>query len=288
MKTSRWPGVILSVFVPGFGLFRARQTSRGWTWLIAFQLASLLVTLLMVNDLVPISLGVAAFIGAFVFQVWMWCDSFRPGRMTFGLWIAFFVLFAAIWFLPSLGNLVGRPFRMPTGAMEPTLMGARSASGADHVLVDRFCYRIGKPRRGDIIVFTISAIPGITEFSKEEDVFFMKRIVGLPGEHIEIRDGKVFADGIALGDSEGIPPINHINPHGTLSSARKDGEAYVVGDGEFFVMGDNSPNSYDSRHWGCVPERSVYGKVTKIYFPFNRIGRPRFVSPASAIEAVGN
>jgi len=125
-----------------------------------------------------------------------------------------------------------------------------------------------------VIVFSASQIAGIRDqLGGEKEVFYMKRLVGLPGERIRIADGKLFANGKLLGESDGIPEITYTEPAGTPSSARRDGQEFLVGPDEYFALGDNSPNSYDSRYWGCVPASAVYGKVTMIYYPFSRAAR---------------
>ena len=165
--------------------------------------------------------------------------------------------------------------------MEPTLRGERDGITPDHVIADRVSYLFSKPERGDLLVFSTSEIPEMRKFQGDEEIFFVMRLVGLPGERIEIRDGVVFADGVELGEDDGIPPISYVTLDHIPSVARKEGDAFVVEDGEYFVLGDNSPHSYDSRMWGGVPEASIFGKVTKIYFPFSRWGRPAFRAPGS-------
>jgi signal peptidase I len=109
----------------------------------------------------------------------------------------------------------------------------------------------------------------------DEDIFFVKRLVGLPGERIEIRDGRVFADGRLLDESVGIPPITFVSPVSRMPSLLPEGASYTVPQNGFFFLGDNSANSFDSRYWGSVPRKNIYGKVSRIYYPLSRIGVPR-------------
>ncbi len=229
---------------------------------------------LMVAEAVPFAAACGAFAAALLLQACMWVDSFRPGRMTAGLWVLFAVLLAGFLFLPTPPSWVARSFRMPSGGMEPTLLGPKSATIPDHIIADRLCYRLGKPKRGDIIVFSTRAIPGIQTGQPAGDMYFFKRIVGLPGERIKVANGKIRADGRVLDEKDGIPALPYVGTimQGTESSAKKEGDEYLVGQGEYFVMGDNSANSYDSRYWGCVPEANIFGKVTRIYYPFDRMG----------------
>jgi signal peptidase I len=271
----RWFGVLLSLLVPGFGVLRAGLPRRAFAWFLGLQLASLIAGLSFGLRAVPFWLAIVIFTAAIVAQIWMLCDSFRPGRMTRLLWLVLVGLLAATFYLPTPASLVARAFKIPTGAMEPTLIGSRSASTPDHVIVDRLSYRVSPPKRGDLIVFATSQISGIQHpaDSTGEEVFYIKRLVGLPGERIRIAGGKLFADGRLLGESDGIPVITYTDPVGAPATAKREGQDFVIGPDEYFALGDNSANSFDSRYWGCVPATAIYGKVTMIYYPFSRAGR---------------
>lgn len=271
----RWLGVLLSLLVPGFGVLRAGLPRRAFAWFIALQSAAFIGALSLSLSEVPFGLAIFIFTVVIFAQVWMLCDSFRPGRMTPLLWLVFAILIAAIIYLPPPASLAARFFKIPTGAMEPTLIGARSTSTPDHVIVDRFSYHFSLPRRGDLVVFATSQISGIRHQAENsgEEVFYAKRLVGLPGEKLRIADGKLFADGRPLGEADGIPAIIYTDQIGMPGTAKQEGSDFVIGPDEYFVLGDNSPNSFDSRYWGCVPASAIYGKVTTIYYPFSRAGR---------------
>lgn len=271
---ARWPGVIFSLLVPGFGLFRAGKYLRGAAWLLGLQAAGVFTAAVFASLLVPFWLGVVAYICFLGLWVWMLCDGFRPGRMTWKLWLLFVALAVLLAALPSVSHLTARAFKVPTDAMAPTLQGAGKDKPGDQVSCDRLAYVFSKPRRGDVVVFATSGIPRlrISHPTGGGEVYYMKRVVGLPGERIQIRDGSLYADGRKLGPADGIPQIAYTEPRKMSSSAMRDGEGFVVGEDEYFVMGDNSPNSFDSRYWGGVPAKSIYGRVTKIYFPFDRMG----------------
>ena len=113
---------------------------------------------------------------------------------------------------------------------------------------DRFAARA--PERGEVIVF---------RFPGDEDKDFVKRVIGLPGEQVEIRQGEVYIDGGLLEE-----------PYLT----RKDGfnmDPMLLGGKEYFVLGDNRRSSHDSRTWGPVPEKNVLGKVWFVYWPFSEL-----------------
>ena len=273
-RERRWPGLLLSFFVPGFGLFRAGLPRRGFLWFFGMLILSLIVGVCLALSVVPIWLVAVGLIGSVVVQIRMLRDGFRPGRMTWQLWLHFFCLLTALLMIPSPVLTVVRSFNISTGAMEPTLRGADSPTGADYVSVDLLSYRFAAPQRGDLIVFSTAEITGLTRFTgRRGDSAFVKRLVGMPGERIRISDGKVFANGRQLGEADGIPPFSYEAPNGNMDPAMRRGEDFVIGPDEYFVLGDNVSNSLDSRFWGCVPKSSVIGKVTMIYYPLGRVRR---------------
>jgi hypothetical protein len=141
----RWFGVLLSLLVPGFGVLRAGLPRRAFAWFLGLQLTSLMLGLSFGLSAVPFWLAIVIFTAAIVAQIWMLCDSFRPGKMSRLLWLVLVGLLAATFYLPTPASLVARAFKIPTGAMEPTLIGSRSASTPDHVIVDSLSYRISPP-----------------------------------------------------------------------------------------------------------------------------------------------
>ncbi|MCU0749461.1 MAG: signal peptidase I, partial [Akkermansiaceae bacterium] len=276
LKQLRWPGVLLSLLVPGFGLFRAGLHGRAAAWFCGLQAASLVAASCLGQSMIPIVVAGVVCVVSILGQVGMLVDSFRPGRMTWRGWLLFAACVLALGFLPSPTSLVIHAFRIPAGSMEPTLLGSRSAKTPDHVIVDRLSYRFSKPERGDLIVFYVSRIPALrkTPGMTDENTYFVKRLVGLPGERIRFADGRVFADGRPLGEADGIPlSIRYVEPEGLPSSVRREGADFLIGPNEYFVLGDNTGNSYDSRYWGCVPASEIHGKATLIYYPFGRVGR---------------
>ncbi len=116
---------------------------------------------------------------------------------------------------------------------------------------DNSHYLFGAPRRGDVIVF---------RFPNQPDRDFIKRIIAVPGEQVEIHDGLVFINGKAL-DEKYIP-----------DRTEHDFGPELVPDGEYFVLGDNRNNSYDSRSWGFVPEGNIIGRAWVWYWPFSWSG----------------
>ncbi|MEO0509409.1 MAG: signal peptidase I [Verrucomicrobiota bacterium] len=276
MNPRRWIGVLLSLFVPGFGLVRAGRIKRAAIWFITLILVSLLTGILLAQEKIPFFIAVASFISAIGVQIAMLCDSFRAGRMTGKLWAIYVGIFTLLLLAPPPISVLVKAFSIPTNSMAPTLMGTNSSTGSDHVIVDRISYLFGSPQRGDLVVFKTSGISGIQQFRGEEqsEVFYVMRLIGLPEESISISDGAIFADGVKLESKNGILPFTKYLTAAEIPVSGFDEKSdFRVKENEYFVLGDNSPNSLDSRFWGGVPEDAIIGKVTTIYYPFSRAGR---------------
>ena len=160
--------------------------------------------------------------------------------------------------LLRLCNLV-RPFSMPTESMTPAV------SPGDHILVEGFTFLFGKPHRGDIVVFRTAGIESLPQ-----DQIYIKRIAGEPGEHVRISDGKLFINEKPVSLSNELGEIVYNLPLAFQNSAKTD---VTVPNGCYFVLGDNSTNSLDSRFWGSVPRENIIGRVAYCYFPLQRRGR---------------
>ena len=166
-------------------------------------------------------------------------------------------------------TFVVQAFKIPTGSMEENLLIG------DHLLVNKFIFGptatavgrkllpVASVERGDVIVF---------KYPEEPDRDFIKRVIGLPGETIEVREKKVYVNGAALDE----PYAHYLTPVSTPSAyhevtsfdvRERYGPVTVPAD-HYFVMGDNRDNSQDSRYWGFLPRDYIKGKALVIYWSY--------------------
>ena len=141
----------------------------------------------------------------------------------------------------------------------------------DMLFVDKISPHFRQPKVGESVVFTTKSIKNFGDFDK----YLIKRVVGKGGDRVEIQNGQLRNDRSSLASNKIVQEIN--DHHGYVAlGGLSDGEIVSVPDGHYFVLGDNSSNSNDSRFWGSVPEESVCGYPLMIFFPFSdRFGRCR-------------
>lgn len=157
-------------------------------------------------------------------------------------------------------------FTIPSGSMLETvqigdyLLVNKFVYGVKNPFTDNYLVRGKDPQIGDIIVF---------RYPRDPDVDYIKRIVGLPGDVIEVRDKQLYRNGEAVHEDY----IQHIHPD---IMGRLDNVGPVtVPEGEYFVMGDNRDNSEDSRAWGTVRRNAIHGKAWRIYWSWDPHKGPR-------------
>ena len=172
-------------------------------------------------------------------------------------------------------TFVVQAFKIPTGSMENNLLIG------DHLLVNKFVFAptlsdierqllpIDPVKRGDILVF---------KFPEDPERDFIKRVIGLPGETLEVRNKKVFINGTPLDE----PYVHFIFPPeerapgdvGFEASEKSDYGPVTIPDGHYFMMGDNRDNSEDSRYWGFMPADYIKGKALFVFFSFANADEP--------------
>ena len=169
----------------------------------------------------------------------------------------------AVLFAIFIRTFIIQAFDIPSGSMEPTLVPG------DYILVNKFIYGVRmpylgtrliafkEPRRGDVIVFI---------YPKDPSKDFIKRVIGMPGETVQIIGGKIHINGKLIPDPWGY--FDSREPPGFIEAVENFGPVLVPSDC-LFVMGDNRNNSEDSRFWGALPINNVLGQAFVIYFSWN-------------------
>ena len=156
-------------------------------------------------------------------------------------------------------TFVAQPYKVQQQSMEHTL------EPDQYVLVDKLTPRFDTYKRGDVVVF--SPPP---DWAREDDTPFIKRVVGLGGETVEIRDGKVFVDGTELEEPYLFAAAADDPTQPTTVPG--DEHRWVIPDGELFLMGDHRSNSADSRMFGPVETGQVIGRAWLRYWPIDVFG----------------
>ena len=151
-------------------------------------------------------------------------------------------------------TFVVQAYKIPSGSMIPTLLVG------DKLFVNKYIYRFEPPKRGDIIVFKYPVDP-------KKD--FIKRLVGLGGDEVEIRDGKIYVNQKVMDDPKTFGKFYYYN-HDPYGGPR---EPIKVPADSYYVLGDNSANSTDSRFWGFVPKKNVLGRAIFRWWPLHRFGK---------------
>jgi signal peptidase I len=175
-------------------------------------------------------------------------DFFKFKKDSFFVETIKLVILALLIVLP-IRYFIFQPFFVQGSSMYPNF------EDKDYLIVDELTYRFREPGRGEVIIF---------KYPKDPSQLFIKRIVGLPGEIIEIKDGQVFVtknSETELLDESYLPSDDQ-----TLGNIK-----VILDENEYFVLGDNRMFSSDSRRWGSVPEDYIVGKAYLRAWPFDSI-----------------
>jgi signal peptidase I len=178
----------------------------------------------------------------------------RDNRRVVAEWMV--ILSLALGVALLVRHFVIQTFSIPSASMYPTL------KVKDRLLVEKLAYQYRDVRRGEIIVFKTPKSVQVRNNDKIED--FVKRVVGLPGETVEIKSNQVLINGKPLNE----PYL----PKGILTTGD---QRVVVPIDQYFVMGDNRGDSFDSRGWGTVPRSLIVGRVLFRVYPVTRMGSVR-------------
>jgi signal peptidase I len=254
-----WLAVFLSYLIPGLGQLYIRK----WFWGSIF--VGCFVALRLAGRTNPLAfVGLSALLSVLVcYHAYICSPVHREASAKPILIVSAGILCAGLCLRADLlvRQYAVEPFIIPAApqyypkefqktAMEPTL------EGDDRILVRKAGKYI--PKRGDIIVFRSPEDPAIP---------YVKRVVAFQGESVEIKNGHVYINGDILKVSP-FRKIGYVS-EGDLGT---EGNPYIVASNSFFVLGDNSGNSLDSRHFGPIPQADLVGRAYKIYWPLHRIG----------------
>lgn len=200
----------------------------------------------------------------------------RPTRGPFGQFAASAgrfvfevgkVVLVALAIIVPVRMFLVQPFAVSGSSMDPTFLNR------DYLVIDEISYRLRSPERGEVIVF---------RFPRDRSQFFIKRLIGLPGETIRVKDGGVFI--INNGREQKLDESSYL-PTGTVTGGAN--QEVVLASDEYFVLGDNRGASSDSRAWGPVKRSDMVGRAWVRAYPFDRataISTPAYdlLSPAKA------
>jgi len=290
-QNPKWVGLIMAIFLPGSAHFLAGQR---WTGALLLFAVSCFLFLPWFLSSVPgmgffyVAIGLFAYWA--LFYVGVLISSWRPTR-RFGClgWLLFIgaalllnnifhyaVLQPGVLFMKTY---VVEFFALNGAAMKPTLIApsehALEVMQRDKIIANKWIYRISDPQRGDIAIFNV------TNFRDGSQTNMIMRIVGLPGETVDIESPYVLINGERLTE----PPIfakiasrqDSFDGYYTVQDLEWGDESSSVslpltlGPDEYFVLGDNSAWSNDSRFRGPVRRQDITGKTIRIYYPFDRV-----------------
>ena len=208
----------------------------------------------------------------------------QPTRVWIWEWVKSLAVAVVVWLI--LRTFVIEAFHIPSGSMENTLLIGdflfvnKALYGAEVPLIHKTLPAFREPRHGDVVIFD----------SVEEPIEVVKRLIGMPGDTLEMRGGVVYRNGSALSEPYALntdptkseSPIMrekmrtwqlpHLVPGVDTSSYQPDLHEWgpiVVPPESLFVMGDNRDDSYDSRYWGFLPRKSVRGRPLVIYYSYD-------------------
>jgi signal peptidase I len=164
------------------------------------------------------------------------------------------ILIAAVILALVIRTFVAEPRFIPSASMVPTL------ELGDRLVVEKISYKLHPPAYADIVVFAVP--PQLQAEGYQADQAFIKRAIGLPGDRISLKNGRVYRNDVALPEA-----------YVTITPKPEDINNIIVPANEIFVMGDNRNNSNDSRYWGTLPMQNLIGKAVWRFFPLDRWGK---------------
>ncbi len=188
------------------------------------------------------------------------------GGQIFSLELAKIISLSLI-FAFGIRTFAAQAFNVVSGSMKPTLQVN------DRFLVNKLSYHFSNPQRGDIVVFSPTK-----ELKKEQyKDYFVKRVIGLPGERVEIKGGKVYINNKPLQEDEYLysEQWTSIDVCSAGTQPPYLSQPVTIPPNSYLVLGDNRLSSYDSRCWGMVPRKNMVGRAVIRFWPLNHISKFR-------------
>ncbi|NEP90427.1 MAG: signal peptidase I [Okeania sp. SIO2C2] len=259
-----WLSVFLSRFIfPGVG-----HIYIGKIWL-----GVLLIIIFIFSSLIP-------FLTLLVFSFAVY-DAYRRSpvhrqiskRLLLSIFVGIIITGAFNFYIPALIGKFAESRYIPSGAMLPTL------EINDRLIIDKWSYNFQEPQRGDIVIFMPTE--ALKKLYKDP---FINRIIGLPGETIEVKNGKVYVNNKPLEEkylASAVNPQEKVTDNSKYQQTvievcppeqRFLSKSITLPENSYIVMGDNRNHSYDSRCWGYIHRSNIFGKVFKRFWPINNAG----------------
>lgn len=260
-----WIAGLLAFVTIGLGHIYSGEVKKGLFLYFGqgLVLAVVLPLLIIKPDVVGLSFSLIVGLAYFVYNLIDAVQTAKRNALFYSpqkinKWYVYlaFLFLASFIIQPITEILIKRniiqAYKIPSSAMAPTLRPG------DRLLVNKLFYKTAKPQRGDIIVF---------EFPEDPSLDYVKRLVGIEGDVIEMKNKKLYVNNVEQGegyivhtDSKTFPASEH---------PRDNFGPITVPNGSFFFLGDNRDNSYDSRYWGFVSRGQIHGKVMSIYWSWD-------------------
>jgi signal peptidase I len=252
--------LLLSFITPGLGqVYNGRLIKGIVFYLVGFLLAAVLlfsglffkfyglIFCLVILLLFFLFILVDAFIGSIKLKE----ITLKP----YNQWYIYLIFFLINIFIiqplagSAIKNNIVRAYKIPSGGMDPTILSG------DRLIANMKMYKREKPKRGDVVIF---------KYPVDRSKDFIKRVIGLPGETVQIINKRVYINNQPMEDPSGIHTDQRIIP-GT-EQPRDNTGPIIVSPNKIFVMGDNRDGSFDSRYWGFVDISALKGKALYIYW----------------------
>ena len=273
-KTSKrrwWLAGLLSYLLPGLGQVYNGQPLKGLLFNFIFTLWGGIVftlTFYAVKQEMTgpkIALLFLALFVSFLAQLLVIIESIRTARKIgseyllkiYNKWVLYLFIIIVTFLVDhsvatAIKDNVIKPYKIPTNSMQPSLLAG------DFILSNQIYFSTHNPERGDIIIF---------KYPVDEKTDFIKRIIGVPGDMVEIKDKHVWINNVKIDE----PYVLHTDSTvlSQFESVRDNFGPFRVSPNSYFVLGDNRDNSLDSRHWGTVQRYLIKGKLSFIYFSWN-------------------